>query len=139
MNFIWAGIAFVAIIIDLITSTFIFVCFSAGAFAALLAAISGAEVSVQVLIFLMISAVCIIFAYPKMKKLLSKTVTETLTPEDLLVGKEFTLEEDLMEIDTIKIEGIFRTVKNMGEPVKKGEKIVIVGLEGAKLLVKKAD
>ena len=139
MSFVWAGIALAAIIIDLITSTFLFVCFSAGALCAFLAAILGVDPTFQVLIFLVVSALCIIFAYPQMKKLLNKTVKETFTPEDMLVGKKIILEEDVAEFATIKIDGIFRTIKNTGEPLRKGERALITGIEGAKLLVVKEE
>jgi membrane protein implicated in regulation of membrane protease activity len=57
--------------------------------------------------------------------------------EESYIGREITVDEDLVQTARAKIDGIYWTIKNIGEPVKKGDKVKITGLEGNKLVVKK--
>jgi membrane protein implicated in regulation of membrane protease activity len=72
-----------------------------------------------------------------MKKTLKNTVIKTSTMEEGYIGREIIVDEDVIETAKAKIDGIYWTIKNVGEPVKKGDKVKITGIEGNKLLVEK--
>ncbi len=76
--------------------------------------------------------------YPIVKKTIKKTVQKTLTMEEGYIGKEFTITKDIDEKASIKFQGIYWTVKNVGEPLKKGDLAKVTGIEGNKLLITKA-
>jgi membrane protein implicated in regulation of membrane protease activity len=134
---LWAIIIILAIAIDVETSLFLFVWFAIGAFCAIIASVLGHGFSVQLITFVTVSVVSIAIGYPIVKKTIKRTVNTTLTMEQTYVGRELTIEENVEEKASIKLDGIYWTVKNEGEPIGKGDKVKIVGLEGNKLLIRK--
>lgn len=137
MIIFWAVVALGALFIDITTSSFMFVWFAVGAIAAIIAMLFNASVVVQVIIFVAVTAVSMAVGYPIVKKTIKKTVSKTLTMEEAYIGKEFTIEEDIDVKSKIKFQGIYWTVKNVGKPLKKGELVQVVGIEGNKLLIAK--
>lgn len=133
----WIVIVLAALLLEMITSTFLFIWFSLGGIAAIIAYFLGAAIIAQVLIFIIISAVLLIVGYPLVKKTIKKTVPKTLKQEESYIGREFLIDEDVIEKAIIKVDGIYWTVKNDGETINKGDRIRIIGLEGNKLVVKK--
>lgn len=133
----WVIIALGALVIDIVTSSFMFIWFALGAIAAVIALVFNAPVVVQVIIFVAVSGVCMAVGYPIVKKTIKKTVNKTLTMEEGYIGKEFTITKDIDVKANIKFEGIYWTVKNVGKPLKEGDLVQIIGLEGNKLLIAK--
>ena len=138
MLIFWVVVALGALFIDIITSAFLFIWFAIGAIAAVIAMLFNATVGVQVIIFVAVSAVVMAIGYPIVKRTIKKTVSKTLTMEEAYIGKEFTLTEDIDEKGNIKFQGIYWTVKNVGKPLKKGDLVQVIGIEGNKLLIAKA-
>ena len=134
---LWAIIMIVAIAIDVETSMFLFVWFAVGAFCAIIASILGYGLSVQLITFVSVSVVSIAIGYPIVKKTIKRTVNKTFTMEQRYVGRELTIEENVEERASIKLDGIYWTVKNEGEPIEKGDRVKIIGLDGNKLLIRK--
>ncbi len=134
---IWIIISVAALVIDIATSAFLFLWFTVGGIAAILALIFDASLAVQIIAFIAVSAVSMALGYPLMKKTLKNTVMKTSTMEESYIGREITVDEDVIETARAKIDGIYWTIKNIGEPVRKGDKIKITGIEGNKLVVKK--
>ncbi|MCB2293034.1 NfeD family protein [Clostridium algoriphilum] len=133
----WVVVALGALAIDITTSSFMFVWFAIGAIAAIIAIGLNASVIVQVFAFVAVSAVVMAIGYPIVKKTIKNTVKKTLTMEEGYVGREFTITKDIDEKASIKFQGIYWTVKNVGEPLKKGDSVQITGIEGNKLLIAK--
>jgi membrane protein implicated in regulation of membrane protease activity len=92
---------------------------------------------VQLISFVAVSAVLMIIGYPIVKKALKNTVKKTPTTEQGYIGREIIAEQDILEKANIKIDGIYWTVKNEGEIIKKGERVLITGIEGNKIVIKK--
>ena len=134
----WIVVAVGALAIDITTSSFMFVWFSIGAVGAIFSIGLNAPVLVQAIVFVAVSAVVMSIGYPIVKKTIKKTVKRTLTMEEGYVGKEFTLTKDVDEKASIKFQGIYWTVKNDGEPLKKGDLVRVTGIEGNKLVIAKA-
>ncbi|MGH4052399.1 MAG: NfeD family protein [Clostridium sp.] len=133
----WVAVAVVALFIDITTSSFMFVWFAIGAVAAILAIVFNATIVVQTIIFAAVTAVFMAVGYPIVKKTIKKTVERTLTMEEGYVGKEFKITKDVDDKGNIKFQGIYWTVKNVGEPIKKGDMVQITGIEGNRLLIAK--
>jgi membrane protein implicated in regulation of membrane protease activity len=134
---IWIVISVTALVIDIATSAFLFLWFTVGGIAAIIALIAGSTMTVQVIVFIAVSTVSMALGYPILKNTLRSTVKKTSTMEESYIGREITVDEDLMETAKVKIDGIYWTIKNIGEPVKKGDKVKITGIEGNKLAVRK--
>jgi membrane protein implicated in regulation of membrane protease activity len=133
----WIIISVAALVIDIATSTFLFLWFTVGGIAAIVALIFKASLAAQIITFIAVSAVSMGLGYPLVKKTLKNTIEKTSTMEEGYIGREITLDEDVIETAKVKIDGIYWTIKNVGEPVKRGDKVKITGLQGNKLLVKK--
>ena len=134
----WIVVALGALVIDITTSSFMFVWFAIGAVGAIISIGLNAPVLVQTIVFVAVSAVVMSIGYPIVKKTIKKTVKRTLTMEEGYVGKEFILTKDVDEKANIKFQGIYWTVKNDGEPLKKGDLVRVTGIEGNKLVIAKA-
>lgn len=134
---IWILIAAGTLITDIITSAFLFVWFTIGAIAAIIAEIFGGAFSTQLIIFIVVSIITMALGYPVVKKTIKKTVKKTFTTEETYVGRVLTVDEDIAEKAIIKLDGIYWTVKNEGESIRTGDKIQITGIEGNKFKIKK--
>lgn len=133
----WIIIALAALFLDMLTSAFLFFWFSLGSIAAIIAYFLGASLITQVLVFIVVSAVLLAVGYPAVKNTIKRTVPKTLKMEESYINREFLIDEDVIDKAIMKVDGIYWTVKNDGEPIKKGDKIIITGIEGNKLVVKK--
>lgn len=134
---LWIVISVAALVVDIATSAFLFLWFTVGGIAAIIALIFNASFPVQLITFIAVSAVSMAIGYPFMKKTLKGTVKKTDTMEESYIGRSFTVDEDVIEKAKLKVDGIYWTIKNVGNPVKKGDLIVVTGIEGNKLVVKK--
>lgn len=137
--FLWIIISVVALVIDIATSAFLFVWFTVGGIAAIIAMILQASFTVQLITFIAASAISMAIGYPLAKNALKGSIKKTATMEESYIGRELVVDEDVMEKASIKIDGIYWTVKNSGSPIKKGDRVRIVGIEGNKIVVKKTD
>lgn len=134
---IWIIISVAALVVDIATSAFLFMWFTVGGIAAIIALIFGSTTAVQIIVFIAVSAIAMALGYPFMKNTLKSTVKKTSTMEESYIGRDITVDEDVVETAKVKIDGIYWTIKNVGEPIKKGDKVRITGIEGNKLLIEK--
>jgi len=133
----WIVISVIALIVDIVTSSFLFLWFTVGGIAAIIGFILNASFTVQLIIFIAVSAISMALGYPFIKKVLKGTIKRTATMEENYIGRKFIVDEDVIEKAKIKIDGIYWTIKNLGEPIKKGDLIIITDIQGNKLIVKK--
>lgn len=133
---IWILVAIFLVVIDIITSSFIFMWFSLGALVAIILSLLNFTVLYQIIAFLIIGVVTISIGYPLAKKKFKTDVKQVPTMEETYIGKTMTAEEDMGETSLINVSGIYWTACNKGEIIKKGEEFTITGLEGTKLIVK---
>lgn len=134
---IWIAIAFVMLVIDIFTSGFLFVWFSIGAGAAIIVYILGGSTISQVVVFIIVSIICLAVGYPLSRKIIKKTIKRTPLMEENYIGKELIAESDIEETARIKVGGIYWTAKNIGHPIKSGEKFIITKIDGNKFIIKK--
>jgi membrane protein implicated in regulation of membrane protease activity len=134
---LWLVIGGLALAVDLITSAFLFVWFTAGALVAIVLSLAGFNFTVQLISFIAVSVILMMIGYPIVKKSLKDTVKKMPTTEQGYIGREIMVDQDILEKANIKIDGIYWTVKNEGESIKKGDRVLITGIEGNKIVVKK--
>jgi membrane protein implicated in regulation of membrane protease activity len=136
---LWVIVGAVAVAADLITSAFLFMWFALGAIAAIIALMLGFSFTIQIIVFLIVSVVSMLIGYPVVKRTLKKSVKVTKTTEQGYIGRKLTADEEITERARIKVDGIYWTVQKVGENIKKGDRVEIVGLKGNKLLIKKVE
>ncbi|MBM6860485.1 NfeD family protein [Clostridium saudiense] len=132
---IWLVVAVVAIIIDVVTSSFIFMWFSIGALAAIIISFFGASMAWQFIVFLTMGIILIVVGYPWAKKKFRVEKNHTLTMEQTYIGRVMKANEEIIEKSMIKVDGVYWTAYNKGNRIKKDDQFVITGIEGNKLIV----
>lgn len=137
MLYLWILISLVAILIDILTSSFLFFSFAIGGIAALLSYTLNASIIVQVGLFLIFSIISILWAAPYVKRVLTKTPPAFKPMEQNYIGKIVTAQEDIEDKSQIKYQGIYWYAVNYGEPIKRGDKFIIKSIEGNKLIIEK--
>lgn len=134
---LWIAIGVIALVIDLATSAFLFVWFTIGSIAAIITQALGHPFYVQLITFTSVSALFMAVGYPLVKQTIKDTVKKTPTMEEGYIGRSFIVDEDVLDRTMIKFDGIYWTIKNEGDEIKKGDEVRIVGIEGNKLIIKK--
>lgn len=133
---VWLLVAIALTVIDIVTSSFIFMWFSLGAIVAIMLSLLEISVAWQIVAFLVVGVATVSIGYPWAKKKFKADVNHVPTMEQTYIGKEMIANEDMEEKSKIKVDGIYWTAYNKGKIIKKGEKYTITGIEGNKLIVK---
>lgn len=133
---IWLIIAVLVIVVDLITSSFIFMWFSLGALVAIVLSLLGFSIWLQIIAFLVVGIITVCIGYPWAKKKFKAAINHVPTMEQEYIGMEMLAKDDIIEKGKIKVGGIYWTAYNKGKVIKAGDKFIITGIEGNKLTVK---
>lgn len=137
---LWILIVIVgSVVIDLVTSSFMFSLFAIGGLFSLLAAWMGLSQVWQIAIFILSSCFLMLIFPPQIKKLMKKTNPQKSTYEETFIGREIVLKEGFTDRATVKIDGNYWTVINEGEPLVEGDRVVITGIKGNKFIVRKKE
>ncbi|WP_102399725.1 NfeD family protein [Haloimpatiens massiliensis] len=134
---VWLIVGIGALLIDIVTSAFLFVWFTAGAIAAIICLTLGLSFSTQIIVFIIVSVLFMATGYPIVKKNMKRTVPKTKTMEEGYIGREIVSDQNIKEKGNLKVDGIYWTVENKGEEIELGDRIKIVGIQGNKLIIEK--
>lgn len=136
MLIVWIVFIVVTAIIELETQDLITIWFTLGAVVALIACILKAEVILQFILFLVVSAVAIICTRPLAKRMQSKEIIKTNS--DRIIGMTATVTKDISpeNVGEIKIEGRYwRAIPLENEEYSIGDKVLIQAISGTKVIV----
>lgn len=139
MLYVWVALLVATVVLELSTAQMVCIWFSAGALVSLIATFFGAEMWLQILLFVAVSAATLIATRPFVKKLTrGKKIP---TNADRFVGGVGVV---LVEIDNqqgvgqVKIEGaVWSARSESGECLPVGEQVRVSRIEGVKLIVEK--
>ncbi|MBQ8662586.1 MAG: NfeD family protein [Eubacterium sp.] len=143
MNFqviTWLVILVVMVIAEFATMGLATIWFAGGAVAGFVAALAGAPVPVQIVLFFAVSFVLLIFTRPLVKKSFNikreKTNAESLIGENAVVLEPI---DNLTASGLVQIRGQEWTAraKDRSQKIPKDEIVKIVAIEGVKLIVEK--
>ncbi len=141
MFWIWLGLLVLAVIIEIATLDLVSVWFAVGAIIPLiLSGIGGIMIEIQVVVFVVVSALLIIFLRKYAQKWLFKNMNSK-TNMDMQIGKVYRLLEnaDFEKNGSVKINDVVWTaVSEKGQLIEKGQLVEIVKIEGNKMIVKPA-
>ena len=134
----WLIAIVVFVVAEAATVALVSVWFIGGAVCALLAALFGAQLAVQLTVFLVVSAALLVFVCPAARKKWVKK-PERMNA-DRLVGQIAAVTEPIdacADTGAVKINGVLWTAKCTGaQRVEAGSHVMIERVEGAKLYVK---
>ena len=139
MVFVWLVIAVVLGIFEAATVALVSIWFAIGAVAAMVPAYFNAPFWVQILVFILVSALCFVFTRPFFKKIIR--VNKQPTNVDRLVGQEGVATDDIENIECrgkVFISGLTWSARaETGELIPQGAVVTVKKIEGATLVVKR--
>lgn len=138
MTLFWTIITIALIALEASTAQLVCIWFAGGAFAALIVALFGLSIWTQVLVFLIISVLLLIFTRSFVNKLKSKdpekTNAEALIGENAVVISPIS---NAQESGTVKIRGMVWSARSEdGADIREGKIVTVKKIEGVKLIVK---
>jgi len=135
---VWITAIVVFLIVEALTPSLVSIWFAAGSLAALFTAMLGADLYIQIIVFLVISGLLVFIV----KKFYKNTLTDKKLPDvsERFIGTEVMVIEtvdNLKETGFTKISGVEWSLKSEnGEIIPEGAKALVVAIEGVKLIVK---
>ena len=134
----WLAITILCVVIEVFTFTLTTIWFAFGACVLIFVSFAPIPFKWQLLLFLLISLLLLIFTRPfALKKLKIKKIP---TNSDSLVGKKVLVTEKITEFQkgSVKLNGVVWSAKSEdGTVIEKGSECVVTSIEGATALVKK--
>ena len=133
MNYMWLGIIFLLVVLEISTAALVSIWFIASSILALLASIFIDNVLIQFAIFVIGG---IIFLLTTRKFLTNKLVKQEKTNLDRIIGMRGVVTEDIddLVIGEVLVDGKKWSAISK-EKLKKGDKVKIIKIEGVKLIV----
>lgn len=134
---LWLLVAVIFGVIEAATVQLMSIWFAVGAVAAMIAALLGAGIWLQFVVFLAVAVLVLVFTRPLVKKVLR--VGHIHTNADSLIGRIGAVTVDIAgpgEVGRVLVDGQdWSAVSQDGIPVAKGEKVLVKAIEGVKLVV----
>lgn len=140
MTILWISAIVLFLIAEAATAGLVTIWFAVGALAALLAALFGAPIWLQLVWFFAISIAAFAVTRPLAKKYLNSKVQPTNA--DRLIGKKCIVTEPIEPLTgkgAVSIDGKVWTARSAEEqPLPQGSAVVVLRIEGVKLIVSPA-
>ncbi len=137
---VWLGIVIVLIIIEIATLGLTTIWFAGGALAACIAALLQADLMIQVLLFLAVSVLLLLFTRPVAARYLNRNRTKT-NVEGLIGTQGVVLEtvDNLKGQGMIRLNGLEWTARTEedGEILARDTVVEVVRIDGVKAIVRK--
>ena len=137
LTVIWIVLLVLFLILEAATVQLVSAWFALGALCALLANLCGVGVVWQVVLFLVVSAICLIATRPLVKKMTATKIQKTNA--DRCIGAEAMV---LEEINNLKYTGLVKAMGNTwtarsenGSVIPKDAVVIVRKMEGVKLIV----
>ncbi len=139
IGYAWLGIVVACVIIEAMTVSLTTIWFAIGAIAAWLVYLTGLGLEVQIVVFLLVSIVCLIFTRPiAMEKF---KVGRVRTNADSLIGQSYKVDTTIDNINNtgeVNVKGQMWTARSVDDQViEKDEIVIIKEIVGVKLIVEK--
>lgn len=137
---IWLGILAVLLVIEALTAGLTTIWFAGGALIALLAGLAGAEIWLQVILFLAVSFLLLIFTRPAAVRFMNRKTEATNV--DALIGRQAVVREaihNLRETGLVRVDGLdwMARTKDPEQIIEKDAVVRILEINGVKLIVEK--
>ncbi len=141
MTIVWTAAIIVFGIVEAATAGLVSIWFVAGALAALIAAFVDASLTIQIVLFLVVSAAALAMTRPLLRKI--TTAKATPTNADRVLGEITRVTETVDNENStgaVYVDGKTWTARSVdGAVIPVGSRVCIEAMEGVKLLVKKSE
>jgi len=137
MIIFWMVTTGVFLVLELVTAAMCSIWFAAGTLVSLAAAFFGGPVWLQILLFFVVSAVCFILLYPRLKKYVN--VKKQPTNADMVLGQLCTVTRTINNLageGAVVSGGKTWTARSLSdEIIEEGRLVRAIRIEGVKLMV----
>lgn len=137
--YIWTALIIFFAILEAVTVGLVSIWFVIGAVAGLVAALLGAPIYIQIILFVAVSLIALLVTRPLVKKHVTPKIVPTNA--DRIIGRSGTVIEEIDNskgVGLVKIEGqVWSARSQYDEHVEPGTNVEVLKIEGAKVLVKK--
>lgn len=138
ITFIWTLVLVISVIVEAITVDLVSIWFGLGAIAALIGESFGLSQTLQMVLFAVISVICIFVSRPLAKKYLRGNTIKTNL--DRIIGKHCLVTETITADNKgeVKVMGnLWAATSLNNEKIQVGEYAEVISIEGAHVIVKK--
>lgn len=133
----WLVLAVMFLILEAVTTSLISIWFVVGSLAALIAAALSASIGLQIGVFVLVTALMLIFTMPLAKRFLKKG--KHATNYDMVLEAEGIVIEEINGIDgtgQVKVGGSVWSAKSLGgEIIPKDSRVTVKDVQGVKAVV----
>lgn len=139
---LWLVLAVVLGIVEIVTSGFFVLWFALGAVASALAAALGADLIPQFVVFVVVSAVLVVFTRPLVQRLVERRRPAYRTNVSALEGRVGTVVSEVRPLEVtglVKVGGEVWTAVTDGGSIPAGVTVVVDRVDGVKLYVRPAE
>ena len=138
----WLAVLIVLLLVEIATLGLTTIWFAGGALVACVAALLHASIWVQIVLFLVVSVILLLFTRPVAVRYMNRNRTKTNV--DSMAGKEAVVTED---IDNLKAQGVVQVnglewtarAENNQDVIPKGSVVEVTRVDGVKLIVRKRE
>lgn len=133
----WLIICGLCLILEIFTVGFLLFFPGVGAFLAFICALLGANIMIQTIVFVVSSALMILFIRPLVAKLFK--TEDVQMNSNALVGKSGVVLKDIQgedKIGQVKVQGeVWSAICDENKTIKKDSKVIVKSISGVKLFV----
>ena len=134
----WLVMLVAFVIIEALTAQLVTIWFAVGSLASLISQMLGAEVWLQWLIFVVVSAIVVALTRPLVKKYARPKIQPTNA--DRCIGQTAVVAEEIDNIagkGAVRVGGVLWTARSeTDEIIRENEKVTVTKIDGVKLIVK---
>lgn len=138
MPFIWLAIIILAAIVEMATTQLVSIWFAVGGIGSLIACEAGAPLAIQIMIFILLTAVTLVVTRPFVKKTL--TMKKTNTNADRYIGKIAVVTVEInntLGTGQVNALGSIWTARSAdGGVIPVGHRVQVETIDGVKLIVR---
>ncbi|MCL1914104.1 MAG: NfeD family protein [Eubacteriaceae bacterium] len=134
----WIAVIIICVLLEIPTISLSTIWFAIGGAGGLACCLLGFDDTIQVLVFIAVSVILLLFTAPFLKRAMK--VGEQKTNVDALIGKTGVALDWFNDFEpgSVKIDGkVWSSIAVPGEYIKEKEKVQIEAIEGVKLVVRK--
>lgn len=136
---LWLALIILFVVIEAVTIQLVSIWLAVGALAALLPAAMGMPLLVQIIVFLAISVLCLLFTRPFVRKVL--VVKKVNTNADRAIGGTGLVTETIdngLERGRVMVDGLSWKAKSTDNAVlEAGSRVLVIAIQGVTLIVKR--
>lgn len=139
MPYVWIAVIITAVAVESMTSALVAIWFMPSAIVSMILAFFSVPVLVQVLVFMLVSALLIILSKMIFKNVLR--VRPTPTNADTVIGESAVVTERICNMENkglVKVRGQIWSAKSAdGADLEPGDIVSVISIEGVKLICRK--